>query len=69
MCLFDSVTISAVVLAVGQKPPVMLREVTIPDQCSSSVMLQHIRKELGLLDEDIVFKVHCSAHEYCMILS
>jgi len=35
----------------------MLHEVGIPDDCSSSVMLQAIRKELQLPDPNIVLKV------------
>lgn len=44
-------------LAEGQKPPVMLHEVGIPDDCSSIVMLQAIRKELQLPDPNIVLKL------------
>lgn len=44
-------------LADGQKPPVMLHAVGIPDNCTSNVMTQAIRKELGLLGENVVLKV------------
>lgn len=44
-------------LADLQKPPVMVHEVRISDNCSSFVMLQAIRKELNLLEPNIVLKL------------
>ena len=57
--LLNCVSVVHVMVVVGQKPPVMLREVCVPDNCSSDVMLQYIRKGLGIIDKDIVFKVSC----------
>jgi len=44
-------------LAEGQKPPVMLRQVAIPDNCISAVMIQAIRSELNLMDSNIILKL------------
>jgi len=45
------------VLTEGQKPPVTLRQVDIPNNCSSAELLQAIRSELSLAENDIVLKV------------
>jgi hypothetical protein len=44
-------------LAEGQKPPVMLCQLNIPDNCPSNVMVEAIRKELSLLDSNVIFKL------------
>ena len=46
-----------IVLTEGQKPPVTLRQVDIPNNCSSDELLQAIRSELSLADNNIVLKV------------
>jgi len=47
-----------IVFTEGQKPPVTLRQVDIPNDCSSSELLQAIRSELYLEENDIVLKVN-----------
>jgi len=45
----------------------MVHEVGIPDDCSSSVMLQAIRKELQMLDPNIVLKVRSLVVLACLL--
>jgi len=42
----------------GQKPPVTLRHFDIPNNCSSAELLQAIRSELSLAENNIVLKVN-----------
>jgi len=41
----------------GQKPPVSLRSVDIPNNCTSDELLQAIYLELSLSESNIVLKV------------
>jgi len=45
------------VLSDGQKPPVTLRQVDIPSNCTSDELLEAIRSELSLAEDNIVLKV------------
>ena len=45
------------VFSEGHKPPMTLRQVEIPNNCSSTELLQAICAELSLAESDIVLKV------------
>ena len=53
----------------GHKPPVTLRQVDIPYNCSSTELLQAIRSELSLAEDNIVLKVNFQCFTLIMSFS